>query len=291
MMAYLVPALLAFQNTGREAAGTYDFIEAIEQDIGRPIVRLEFRAPPRGEPPKNATFEVVEHRYLSRKGEPFLDMLECLRTYRARHKGAGPIAPWARSRICTAYLKIRTQRRYCASLGWGDMPRDYTEYVGLRADEPLRVARMRQRNQQLDTLEVAPLADRGIVKADVFAFWSSKSFDLRVPEHMGNCTGCFLKDESDLATALLDPQTDPDWWIGIEDNYAPMRRGRPSFRQVYQEAPARMLIRAALARGDDPPDVDLPARRVKLIVAQERAARTPFSCECDAAKAEDFDDD
>ena len=292
MMAYLLDpsVVLSFQNTGKEHPATLLFLERLEQDLGRPIVRLEYRAPARGEPPRMSTFEVVEHRHLSRHGEPFMDMLECVRTYRAKHKGLGPVAPWPRSRICTAYLKVRTQRKYCASLGWGAMPREYTEFVGLRADEPARVAKMRGRNDALDTLERAPLDEVGIEKDDVLAFWSRKSFNLEIPEHLGNCTACFLKDERDLASALLDPETDAQWWIDIEEKYAPMRRKRSSYRQVLEEAPERMKIREALARGEAY-TVDLPARRVKLIVAQELAARTPFSCECDAAKAEDFEED
>lgn len=297
-MAYMVKALLSFQNVGCENAKTYDFIERIEQDVGAPIYRLEFRAPPRGEPPRNATFEVVEHANLWRKGirgGPYQDMLECLKAYRAKHKGLGPVAPWARSRICTAYLKIRTQRKWCASLGWGHQ-RDYVEYVGLRADEPLRVARMRARNDNLDTNEVAPLADADIKKPDVMAFWAAKSFDLGLPEHLGNCEDCFLKDEADLATAMVDPNrtTDPEDWIWVEENFGPMRRGRSSYAQVLAEAADRMEIRAALAAGRAF-TVSLDKRRVKLIVAQEieRAKHGPaaFSCECDAAKDDAFDDE
>lgn len=302
-MAYLLLALamvrrllFSFQNTGRENAGTLDFIERLEQDLGQPIYRLEFRAPPRGEPPVKATFEVVEHRHLARtwRDSPFRDMLECIAAYRAKVKGLGPVAPWARSRICTAYLKIRTQRKWCASLGWGHH-REYTEYVGLRADEPARLARMRERNATLDTDERAPLADAGLTKADVLAFWASKPFDLDVPEHLGNCEDCFLKDEADLATAMVDPRrsTDPMDFVSVESDYAPMRRGRSSYAQVLAEAPARMEIRAAIAEGRAY-TVDLPERRVRLIVRQEieraRTGPAPFSCECDAAKADDFDE-
>lgn len=297
MMAYQVDALLSFQNTGQENAKTYDFIERLEQDLGRPIYRLEFRAPPRGEPPVNATFEVVEHRHLARKWivSPFRDMLECLKAYRSKVKGLGPVAPWARSRICTAYLKIRTQRKWCASLGWGNQ-RDYTEYVGLRADEPHRIAKMHERNARLDTDERAPLAEAGVTESDVFRFWSRKSFDLGLAKHLGNCEDCFLKDEADIATAQLDSErsTDPMDFIGIERDYAPMRRQRSSYEQILREAPARMEIRQAIAEGRAY-TVDLPARRIKLIVAQEleraKNGPAPFSCECDAAKADDFDDE
>jgi 3'-phosphoadenosine 5'-phosphosulfate sulfotransferase (PAPS reductase)/FAD synthetase len=299
MMAFLIPrqTVLCFQNTGKEAGATYDFLQRLEDDLQRPLVRLEFRAPARGEPPKKATFEIVKHSSLSRRGEPFMDMLECLRTYRAKHKNAGPVAPWARSRICTAYLKIKTQRAYTASLGWG-APQDYTEYVGLRADEPSRVARMRGRNDSRDTDERAPLHDRGITKSDVLAFWAKKPYDLGIPEYMGNCTGCFLKDERDLATALLQEESDARWWIDIEDTYGPMRRQRISYRGVLEEAPTRMHIRELIAAGTDDKSIRqtlrgvLPDRRLALLVRQERAAQaTSFSCECDAAKDIEFEFD
>ncbi len=290
-MAIRLPknVVLSFQNTGKEAAGTYDFIERLEQYLERPIFRLEYRAPARGDFPKNSTFEVVKHADLSRRGEPFMDMLECMRTYRAQHKDAGPVAPWARQRICTAYLKVKTQRKFCASLGWGS-PQHYTEYIGLRADEPDRVARMRERNSLRDTDERAPLSDWGVTRDDVLRAWAGRPFDLRVPEWMGNCTGCFLKDEGDLATALLQEETDAAWWINIETRYAPMRRGRPSYAQVLAEAPDRMEIRNALQTGNAF-QTSLSKHRVKLIVRQETSARQHFSCECDAAKALDDDDE
>ena len=116
-----------------------------------------------------------------------------------------------------------------------------------------------------------------------------------MPEHLGNCEDCFLKDEADLATAMTDPSrsTSAEDWIWVEATYGPMRRGRTSYTQVLAEAPARMEIRAALAEGRAY-TVDLPTRRIKLIVAQEidraRHGSTPFSCECDAAKNDDIDE-
>lgn len=303
-MAFMVRAILCFQNTSEEHAKTYDFVDRLEQELGRQIYRLEFRAPPRGEPPIKATFEIVEHRHLQRKGEVFDDMLEMCLSYRAKHKGLGPVAPWARSRICTAYMKVRTQRKFCEWIGWGG-PTEYTEYVGLRADEPKRVAKMRARNADRDTDERAPLADIGIVKADVMQFWSSMPFDLGLEERDGNCKNCFLKDEADLAENMLEDPETADRWISREEKYGPMRRGgRPSYRQVRDEAPTRMAIRGivrdALIEGRDLDARELAEqfskspRRVKLLIAQERKIAElgpdPFSCECDAAKGEELDE-
>jgi len=293
--------VFSFQNTSREHSRTYEFIERLEQWLEQEIVLLEFRAPPRGEPPRFATFEIMDHRTLARDGSVFRDMLECLRTFRAKHKGLGPVAPWNRSRICTAYLKIKTQRRYCASLGWCEQGQarhlEYTEYLGLRADEPDRVSDMHKRNDALDTDERAPLAEAGVAKADILRAWAARPFDLGLTweqEHLGNCTGCFEKDERDLASALIDPEGDPEWWIETEAIYGPMRRGgRPSYAQVYAEAPERMKIRGALAAGVAheviAAESALDKRRVKLIIRQELAPRQSFSCACDAAKTEDYD--
>jgi hypothetical protein len=292
-MAHLLPhdVVLCFQNTGREHEKTLEFLCRLEDDLARPIVRVEWRAPPRGDPPKNATIEIVTHAELSRKGEPFTDLLLCAKSFREKVKGKPPIAPWARSRICTSYLKIRAQEMLCHSFGWAD----WTQYVGLRADEPDRVARMRQRNNDRDKDERAPLFDLGIEKPAVLSYWSGKPFDLEIPEHLGNCTGCFLKDEADLATALIEPGTDPEWWIGIEDKFAPMRRGgRPSYAQVYAETPTRLVIRAALLRGEPVPPTQLPPKRHKLIVKQEQErlanGRQGFSCSCEGAERITDDD-
>jgi hypothetical protein len=284
-MAFILDphVVLCFQNTGHEHEKTYVFIDKLEQNLGREIVRLEWRAPPRGERPANATLERVQTSTLSRKGEPFRDLLECLAAFRKKEKGLGPIAPWARQRVCTAYLKIRTQAMYCRSLGWDD----WTDFVGLRYDEPDRVALMKTRNDQRDTDQRAPLYDRLVTKVDVMRFWSRKSYDLDLPEHLGNCVACFLKDERDLADALTDPSVDADQWIAYEEEFAPMRRGgRPTYRQVREEAPGRRLIREAIARGTDPMliETDLPTRRHLLIAKQESRPRESFTCSCEGAE-------
>lgn len=291
---YLAPdVVMTFQNTGFEHPKTITFLERLEQDLGRPIIALEYRAPPRGRPPRESTFEVMSWRLLSMNGGPFLDYLECARTFRETDEGKHlpPIAPSniKGGRYCTAHLKIKTRRRYAASIGLGT-ERDYTDFCGLRADEPERVARMKARNDARDTDERAPLFDAGITKADVLAFWSKQPYDLGIGEHLGNCVGCFMKDERDLATALTQDETGrrhAPVLVDIERRYAPMRRQRSSYEQVIAEAPDRMKIRAAIAAGR-PTDplwmrTNLSARRQQLIAKQEQRAAAVFSCACDDA--------
>lgn len=290
-MAFGLPAdaILCFMNTGKEHSKTLDFIQRLEDDIGREIHRIEFRAPPRGERPGLLTAARVSHAELNRKGEPFMDFLDCLASYRKAVKGLGPVAPWARQRMCTAYLKIKTQKAYVRDmLGWAP---GYTQYVGLRYDEPGRVDAMHRRNRDRDNVEIATLYDQRVVKEDVLRFWAAKPYDLEIPEYLGNCTGCFLKDEGDLALALEEPETDAQFWLNIEANYAPMRRGTASYAQVLAEAPARRRIRSAVAEGrpltysDEP---SLSQQRFKLLWRQEvrrsQEVRPSFSCACEAAE-------
>ncbi len=276
-------AVFTFQNTGREHSKTLDFICRVEDELQQPIVRLEWRPPPRrGDPPRNASFAILTHAELARNGEPFRELLESLAAYRAT-KGEAPIAPWARQRLCTAYLKIKTQNRYARSLGW----EAWTSYVGFRADESHRITEMLKTTRQYIDPSF-PLHDEGIDKAAVLRYWSRKPYDLGIPEHLGNCIECFMKDEADLATALMDPEGSPEFAIGIERDFAPMRRGgRPSYSQVYAEAPSRMEIRASIQRGDAlyvrPASLD--ERRYRLIVRQELdPQKAGWSCGCAGAE-------
>lgn len=282
--------ILSFQNTGREHEKTLEFLCRLEDDLQRPIVRLEWRPPPqRGDAPRLATFEVVTHQTMSRKGEPFREMLETSKAFRET-KDKPPLAPWARSRICTSYLKIRTMHKYMVSLGL-DV---YTKYIGFRFDEPDRVhRRMSDATRGIDPK--FPLYDAKITKADVLRFWSAKPYDLNIPEHLGNCIECFMKGERDLATALLDPLAIPDFAIGIERDFGSMRgAGRPSYAQVYAEGPARMAIRQSIAGGaaEIVRPVGLDEKRYRLIVRQELKPKDePWSCSCEGAEALAFEDD
>ncbi len=277
-------SLLSFQNTGKEDARTYEFGVELADALGRDITWLEYRPPKRrGGRPREASFAVVTPTTADRSGGPFAEMLAALASYRAT-KGLGPIAPWARSRICTAYLKNRTQAHWLASLGVNQ--RD--EWSGLRRDEPDRVEKWKATSTRA-VGHHAPLFDAGITVEHVAEFWSMQSFQLNLPPHRGNCTGCFLKDQSDLSRAL-DEVGDVAYWHGLATKY-PSFGGRKfhGYQQLASEAPLRRSIEAAL-RADKKPanDGTMMPRRFQLVVIQERkriAGEVPsFSCNCEGAE-------
>ena len=287
MMAALTStdALLCFQNTGKEDNATYVFLEQLEEHLGRKIVWLEYRPPAqKGAPPCESRWAEVTSRTADRAGAPFEMLLAALKEYRAT-KGKGPIAPWARSRLCTTYLKTRVARRYVSDHKW----ERWDELVGLRADEPARVEKLRS-GVSANIGRRAPLSEANVTKADVHMFWSQQDFQLQLPSYRGNCTGCFLKDQADLSRSL-DENGDAAWWTKLSVEY-PGFGGRrfAGYAQLHREAPVRREIEQALREGHSVKKPTwLDERRFALVVIQERKRLAgevqPFSCACEGAEA------
>ena len=295
MAALLDPTVrLHFENTGREHPRTLDFLHELDQALGGRIVWLEFRKPwERGAPPRRFEFAVVSYKTAARKGEPFAEFMEALAEYRAT-KGEPPISPWARQRLCTAYMKHKVLLHYVRSLGLDDLDL----CVGLRADEKDRVRALKRADQR-NVVFRTPLDDAGIDKAQVMEFWAAQPFDLGIRENQGNCTGCFLKDQGDLARVLMEPETDRAFWFYLEDTYPDFGGRRfPGYRQLATEGPVRLGIEAALRAGREPANAGTQtAARFRLLVLQERKRlKEPapgFSCACEASfdQSEDPDGD
>jgi 3'-phosphoadenosine 5'-phosphosulfate sulfotransferase (PAPS reductase)/FAD synthetase len=277
-------ATLCFQNTGKEHAETYVFLAKLEEALERPITWLEFRKPAKkGARPCEARFEIVNFRTANRTGKPFEDMLETLAEFRAT-KDKGPIAPWWRSRVCTVYMKTRLQRAWTQEMGFTT----WDECVGLRADEPSRVAKLQVGVPRV-IKRMAPLSDAGINKADVDRFWKSQDFDLAIEPFEGNCTGCFLKDQSDLSRAMAASPVDLRWWAKQEARW-PQFGGKNfyGYKALAAEAPIRAQIEQRLRAAEAPEnDGSVTPERFKLVVVQERkrlaGQLAAFSCSCEGA--------
>jgi 3'-phosphoadenosine 5'-phosphosulfate sulfotransferase (PAPS reductase)/FAD synthetase len=130
---------------------------------------------------------------------------------------------------------------YCQqAMGW----KNWTNIVGLRADEPSRVAKI---GQNRDVFDVAvPLARAGITRRDVADFWSRQNFDLELPNvdgntAMGNCDLCFLKPASTIMGILRTEPWRGEWWAEQEararaskPDGALFRKDRPSYAKMMQ---------------------------------------------------------
>jgi 3'-phosphoadenosine 5'-phosphosulfate sulfotransferase (PAPS reductase)/FAD synthetase len=202
--------VVVFANTGKEATETLDFVQTCSTRWGVPITWVE------------AGRGVVTHATASRAGEPF-DALTTRKKF----------LPNPTMRFCTTELKIVPMDAYCRSLGWDD----WMTAVGMRADEPRRVAKLADQPTKF-----APLAQAGVTRADVLAFWSDHDFDLALPTHggvtpLGNCDLCFLKGAGSLLSIVRREPQRATWWVAQEKKVGgTFRSDRPSYAAMQNMA-------------------------------------------------------
>lgn len=235
---------VCFDNTGKEDLRTLEFVRDVQENWGVKINWLEYRNDEQG-------YAVVDFESASRNGEPFAALIA------KRQYLPNPV-----TRFCTVELKIRTTHRYLKSLGWKDGD-GWDSMVGIRADEPRRVAKIRARPSPETVKEtmIMPLADAGVTKKDVGDFWRAQPFDLGLyndngttPE--GNCDLCFLKGANRVFTLIKANPSRAIWWAAQESlslslsskpSGASFRSDRPSYQQMHDYA---------LSQGDMITDLD-----------------------------------
>ena len=197
-------AVVSFQNTGREADQTLDFVQECASRWGVNVVWLEYRA-------NKPLFERVSHNSASRNGEPFEALI-----FKKKY------LPNQQMRFCTQELKVKTVRRYLLSLGWTK----WTNATGIRADEPRRHKPHLRHSADRRYVDWQPLVQAGVTKADVMSFWDAHPFDLglEVDEtgstYLGNCDGCFLKSEHALTRLARENPKAFAWWEDMEEKVA-----------------------------------------------------------------------
>ena len=195
-----------FANTGKERSETLDFVRDVEEQWRIPVTWVE-RDPEVG-------FREVSYETASRAGEPFHELIV------ERNFLPNPV-----TRFCTQELKIRVMRDWMIARGY----EHWTNVVGLRADEPGRVSRMRNGKPEMWDV-VLPLSDAGVRVGDVDAFWAAQPFNLRLQKWEGNCDLCFLKGRAKRTRIMRDKPELADWWIGVES--MPLRAYEPRVKEA-----------------------------------------------------------
>lgn len=200
-----------FANTGVEFEATYKFIHDCERELSVPIVWLEYSG--------KKSFKIVDYETASRDGTPF-DKLTTDKKYLPN-----PIA-----RFCTIELKILTIQRYMESIGMSE----FETIVGIRADEPRRVAKMKAKEGYL-----VPLAVANVKVEDIRDFWDAMPWNLEMQMNPNgsspgsNCTLCFLKGAGIKQSLIRENKNLADWWIKQEDKIgATFRKDQPSYREM-----------------------------------------------------------
>jgi 3'-phosphoadenosine 5'-phosphosulfate sulfotransferase (PAPS reductase)/FAD synthetase len=223
--------VVVFANTGKEMVETLDFVQECSERWSVPITWVEYQ---NAEKPSDR-WRVVTHATASRNGEPF-----------AANIGTKNFLPNPVTRFCTSELKVKAMHRYLiATFGW----EEWVSVIGIRADEPRRVARISVPNRDRDE-RVAPLAAAGVSSGDVGAFWASQPFDLRLPNMNGktmhgNCDLCFLKGADQILSLIREKPERAIWWMEQEKRLvgksrtpasATFRYDRPSYTEMHRMA-------------------------------------------------------
>lgn len=219
--------VVCFANTGKEDEATLKFVHDCEVNWNVPIVWLEYE----DHEESKKRFKVVTYETAARNGEPFEAVI------RRKAYLPNPV-----TRFCTIEMKIRTIANYLFSIGMCETRSEgeYMSWVGIRADEPRRAAKIPR--------DRTPLVTAGVTKEMVGEFWKSQSFDLELPNingvtYHGNCDLCFLKGSSQTMSLIQEKPERAVWWAKMEalalaskPDGARFRKDRPSYAEMMKFA-------------------------------------------------------
>lgn len=218
-------AIVCFANTGKEDEATLKFVNDCSVNWNVPIVWLEYRTD---------GYAIVNYETASRNGEPFEALI-------SRY----PYLPNGRARYCSSFMKTRTMHKHLKSIGW----EEWDSFIGIRADEPRRVAKFRANPHPENKHETVcmPLVPLGVSAKEVGKFWAANHFDLNLPNingktMHGNCDLCMLKPKSQILSLIKEKPERALWWMKQEENAAKLCTGdgkffaidRPSYANMYK---------------------------------------------------------
>jgi 3'-phosphoadenosine 5'-phosphosulfate sulfotransferase (PAPS reductase)/FAD synthetase len=228
---------VVFANTGKEMPQTLDFVQECSDRWNVAITWLEYAE---ADVPAER-WKIVDHATAARNGEPFSAVIRCKK-----------YLPNPTTRFCTSELKVKAMHRYLvANYGWDA----WTSVLGIRADEPLRVARISAPNRDRDE-RFAPLAVAGISARDVGVFWLAQPFDLRLPNMNGktmhgNCDLCFLKGSQQTMSLIREKPELATWWALQESSVASTGKWSGDGARFRKDRPSYAAMRDNVARQVD----------------------------------------
>ena len=219
-------AIVCFANTGKEDEATLEFVRDCELHWDVKIHWLEYLS-------IKPNFKLVNFDTASRQGEPFEALIN------KKNYLPNPV-----TRFCTIELKIRTIHKYLKSLGW--KYNENMDWVGIRADEPRRAAKIGH--------DRTPLFAANITAQDVGLFWQQQDFDLGLPNINGktihgNCDLCFLKGANQTMSLIAEKPERATWWAKMESTSlaskpggARFRKDRPSYAEMQRFAEKQIVM-------------------------------------------------
>lgn len=219
-------AIPMFCNTGKEDEASLRFVRDMAERWSVPVVWLEYR--------EGGNFAIVNFDTASRNGEPFEAVI----------RQRGGVLPNPVARYCSSEMKTRTMHRYLRSIGF----EEWDTFLGIRADEPVRVAKFRA-NPHPETKDETvrlPLAEVDITAHVVGEFWRNSPFDLGLPNMNGktmhgNCDLCMLKPAHQVFSLIAENPARAIWWAAQEQKAAAVTMGNGRYFRTDRASYAQML--------------------------------------------------
>ena len=258
-----------FNDTGAEHPLTYEFIDDCDTHFGFNTIRLR---------------AVVHHGEV--KGNTYLEIpseiskwdLSAMKEILKKYGGFTINRPH-----CTSKLKTDITTKFLVDKNLSE----YTSWLGIRIDEPPRLVGKssysklkktgmtadeiadhfiatrqgdysgltedqseiyKARDDQLRKLNIRYLAEiSDFDKQDVLNWWSNQSFDLQIPEHLGNCVFCIKKSDVKIALAQRhEPELFKEWVeMHMSDDVRLMKADAKGIGHIYRnwETPEMLIAR------------------------------------------------
>lgn len=217
--ASTVEVIYLFANTGFEHDATLDFLRDIEKNVGIDITWIEahpYQGERKGCEPRVVNYETA-YRWHQWEDEEH--------PYHAHVKKYG--VPNMRFPTCSSTMKRDVIVRYMKQVR-GLRPKDFATAIGIRTDEQRRVSKSETQRQRI----VYPLVHWAPTdKEEVIEFFSYYDWDLKVPEHMGNCITCFKKGFRKLASVCRRLPEAFDFNEAMEARYGLVRSQRTKYAE------------------------------------------------------------
>lgn len=191
--------IFVFANTGAEHPETLNFIWLCEFIYEIEIIWVEALVDPiKG---VGTLHKVVDYSTAARNSEPFI---EVVKKYGLPNKSY---------RHCNRELKLAPIHSYAKSV-FGEEP--YFTCIGIRVDEIDRMDSKAESKRYLYPF----IGNVPTTKDEVLSWWREQPYDLKIPEHYGNCLFCFKKSNRKLATISLEHPEYFNTARMLEDNYS-----------------------------------------------------------------------
>jgi hypothetical protein len=204
-----------FMNTGLEHEKTLEYVNACDKYFGMELAWIETRV--HHGMRKGSTYTPTTFQAAARSGEPY-------ESVSAKYGVANHSF-----RHCTRELKTNPCRAWMREHNLADAK----IALGIRVDEFDRMSS--------DKRFIYPLISTWpTTKQQVLDWWAAMPFDLGLPEHLGNCVGCWKKSARKLALVAQEHPSAIEFFVRLEDSYGmvgpenvkgPDGQGRRSYRQ------------------------------------------------------------